>query len=169
MKQYLFIILASSLLSVYSSNLFAQEPESLTFVPRDKIEEYWLPENIVPPRFPRLSSRIPPKACVAVMFIIESDGTTSNHRPVAAFPSAQFNQSALTAAKQFTYTPAEKNQKREPVFTTHSFTFQITSGGKTPGRKPKGAFEEQQLKLAKMCTTSAEKLIKGDLPSSNSG
>jgi hypothetical protein len=70
----------------------------------------------------------------------------SNHRAVVAFPSNDFNQSGIQAARQFVYKPSERNPSREAVFTSATFTFQIQRSTEVD--------EQKREKLASICTES---------------
>lgn len=139
------------LVLVTSIGAVAQESDTVPFVPNDHLGDYWIAEKLVPPEYPKNSLRKGEQGCVAIGFFIEADGTTSGHRPIAAYPSNNFSQSAIRVAKQFLYNPSEQNAAREVVFTTHSFTFLIQLGKK--------ADDEKREKLKELCTNAANKSL----------
>jgi TonB family protein len=161
MNKHLLSRITLGLATIASIGVWAQESESILFVTSDQLDSYWIAEKKVAPVYPTKSLRNHEEGCVAVGFIIEPDGTTSNHQTVIAFPSSNFNKSAIRAAKQFVYKPSEQNSVREVVFTTNSFTFQITSSRK---------FDEQkQKKLADVCTSAANKSLNTDTVDAGAG
>ena len=132
---------------------WAQNDETILVVTSDDVETYWSSVKKVAPVYPMNSLRRSEQGCSAVGFIIEPDGSTSNHRIVASFPSNNFNKSSINAAKQFLYKPSNKNDKREAIFTTNSFTFQLVEGRKKHD-------EKMGEKLAEICTAAANKALK---------
>lgn len=141
--------------------VLAQEPGSILVVNSENLDTYWINEKKVAPEYPTKSLRKGEEGCVAVGFIIEADGTTSAHRAITFHPSNNFTQSAIRAAKQFRYIPSEQNAGRNAVFTTNSFTFQISSRKK---------FDEQkQQRLAEICTAAANKALNVDTSNAGAG
>ena len=49
----------------------------------DQLEEYWVTEKIVAPEYPRMALRRGKMGCVAVGYIIQPDGMTSDHKVLA--------------------------------------------------------------------------------------
>jgi TonB family protein len=132
--------------AISSVGVWAEVSDSVLFVPSDQLDTYWIVEKQVAPEYPGNSLRKGEEGCVTVGFIIEPDGTTSNHRAVVAFPSNDFNKSGIEAARQFVYKPSEQNPSREAVFTSDTFTFQI--------QKSTEADEQKRETLASICTES---------------
>lgn len=128
---------------------FAQDSESLLYVPKEKIEAYWVADKIFPPENPRKSLQKGAQGCVSIGFVINSDGSTSDHRAVAAFRSENFNDSAIRAARKLQYLPSGANSDHESVYTTHPFTFQLQSGDTSD------VDEERRQALAELCTKAA--------------
>ena len=135
-----------------SVGAWAQNDETVLAVASDQVETYWASTKKVAPVYPMKSIRNGEQGCVAVSYIIEPDGTTSSHRVVASFPSSNFDEASVDAAKQFLYEPAARNKDREAIFTTNSFTFHI--------QKSKKHDEKMQKELGALCTAAANKAFK---------
>ena len=133
---------------------WAQNDDTILVVSSDEVETYWSSEKKVAPVYPMNSIRRNEQGCSAIGFIIEPDGTTSNHRVIASFPSSNFDKSSINAAMQFLYKPSDKNEKREAIFTTNSFTFQIMTG------RAKKHDDKMGEKLGEICTAAANKALK---------
>lgn len=134
-----------------SAYLHAQESETVLVVLGDELDTYWVAEKKVAPVYPAKSLRNEEEGCVAVGYVIEPDGSTSSHRAVVSFPSANFNESAIKAAQEFSYQPSQQNTMKIPVFTTTTFTYQISKSQKLdPGRR------EQ---LEEICETAARNTL----------
>lgn len=129
----------------------AQDGDSILVVTSDQLDSYWTTEKKVAPNYPRQSLSKGEQGCVAVGFIIEPDGTTSSHHAVASFPSSNFDKSGIEAAKQFLYKPSDQNISKEAVFTTNTFTYEITTG-----RKRKDSPYET---VGAACTKAAKKKL----------
>ncbi len=128
------------------------EPDSVLIVPSDELEQYWIVEKKVAPVYPQKSLSRGEQGCVAIGFIIEADGTTSSHRAIAVSRSNNFNQTATDAAKKFLYKPSELNTARQPVFTTNTFTYQMSYSNKSDDPKRKS--------LEQICTSAATETLK---------
>ena len=144
-----------------SINVLAQESDSVLFVPSAELDAFWLVEKKVAPIYPTRSLSKGEEGCVAIGYFIEADGTTSSHRAVAGYPSNNFSQSAIKAAKQFVYTPSDNNVERQVVFTTNSFTYEIHRNNETNMQK-----REQ---LAELCTAAANKALNTDARDAGAG
>lgn len=79
---FLSIVLSSA--AILSVGVMAEGSDSVLLVPSDQLDAYWIAEKVVAPEYPRESLRQREEGCVAVSFVIESDGTTSNHRAVVS-------------------------------------------------------------------------------------
>jgi TonB family protein len=134
-----------------SVNALALQLQSVLYV-SDKLDDYWLSEKKVAPIYPSRAAIKGKGGCATVLFIIEADGSTSNHRVVAAYPKRIFDRASIQAAKQFLYKPSEKNAIREPVYITNTFTYQLLTGRKS-GDDEKGE------KLGDKCTNAAETIL----------
>ena len=152
MRNFVFIRIAFSFYTLISVGTWAQDDETVLAVASDQVETYWVPIKKVAPVYPMKSIRNGEQGCVAVGYIIEPDGTTSNHRAVASFPSNNFDRASVDAAKQFLYEPAETNKDRAAIFTTNSFTFNINRNKKHD--------EKMQKELDALCTAAANKALK---------
>ena len=150
-----------ALIAVPALMVQAQAPDSIPVVNSENLDAYWISEKKVAPAYPTESLRKGEEGCVAVGFLIEADGTTSAHRAIASFPSRNFTESAIRAAEQFVYRQSEQNPDRTAVFTTNSFTFQIS-------RSPT-ADERKQKKLEDRCKAAAEKALNSDTGDSGAG
>lgn len=135
--------------------------DSVIFVASDDLDTYWLVEENVAPVYPTKALRSGEQGCVTVGFIIEPDGTTSNHRALASAPSRIFEKSAINAAKQFLYKPSETNSAGQAVYTTSAFTFQIT--------KSEELDENRIKKLAAVCDEAANKALNSDAGDAGAG
>ena len=144
-----------------SIGAWAQGEDSVLFLPSDQVETFWVSVKKVAPVYPKKALRKGEQGCVVVGYIIEPDGTTSNHRVVGSYPSDNFYQSSIDAAKQFLYEPTEENTKRETVFTTNTFTFQISNSAKPD--------KESQTQLAALCTAAANKALNADASKAGAG
>jgi len=147
-----------------SVGTWAQDDDTVLVVTSDQVGTYWVSVKKVAPVYPMRSIRKGEQGCAAVGYIIEPDGTTSNHRVVASFPSSRFDKPSIDAAKQFLYKPSEKNTNKEAVFTTNSFTFQISTG-----KSSKNQDEEKREKLAEICTAAANKSLNADASEAGAG
>jgi len=119
----------------------------------EQLDEYWVVEKMVAPRYPGRALTNGIMGCAAVGYIIEADGSTSNHKILAFHPSRVFDNSAINAAKRFRYSPAEQNPGKISALTINVFTYEITTD-----RVDKGDSETRQ-KLADSCETGAKKLL----------
>lgn len=121
----------------------------------DQLEEYWVNEKMVAPKYPGRAMDRGTSGCVAVGFTIQSDGSTSGHEVLAYYPSKVFDKSAIRAAKQFSYTPSVQNPEKVPVYTLNSFTYEITSGRKLN--------PDTQNKLAKACKDKGKRILESEV------
>jgi len=155
MSKYLLSTIVLMLASTTSIGVLAQEEETVLILLGDQLEAHWIYEKKVPPKYPMSSLQNNEMGCVAVGFVIESDGTTSSHRVVVSYPSKNFNKSAIKAAKKFLYVPSEQNSDREPVFTINTFTYQISGRGKNNDEKVRTTLHE-------LCNKAANKSLNTD-------
>jgi TonB family protein len=161
MNNRLFSITFLSLIITTSICALAKESDSVLFVSEDELDTYWIVDKVVAPEYPEKSLRRLEEGCVAVGFIIESDGTTSTHKIVAFYPTNHFNRSAIRAAKKFLFKPSEKNAGKQTVLTTNSFTYQIRQG--------KEFDEQKQATLKKVCMDAADKSLNSDSSKAGTG
>lgn len=155
MKTLKLSILIPAIALCVSVGASAEEPGSDLALNKEGLVHYWVPEKRVAPKYPGKSIRMGEEGCVAVGFVIESDGTTSSHRVIASFPSENFDSSAIEAAEQFTYKPAEINTNREATFSTNTFTFQLSDAGKEQRARERKA-------LSDICNKEADKVLNTD-------
>ncbi|MCF6226824.1 MAG: energy transducer TonB [Xanthomonadales bacterium] len=135
-----------------SANIVAQELETVLFIPSDQSNDYWLSVKKVAPIYPSRASIKGKMGCATVLYSIEPDGTTSNHRVVVAYPKWLFDRSSIQAAKQFLYEPSEENIAREAVYTSNTFTYQLL-GDNTKSN------DEKRENLSDKCTDAANKIL----------
>lgn len=111
----------------------------------------WINEKRVPAKYPKMALRKRLDGCVAVAFIIESDGTTRKHRVLANSGTTVFNYSAIEAAKQLRYSPTEINPEMTPVIVANVYTYQLNEGNR--------ANKETREELNKICWSGARKAL----------
>jgi len=119
----------------------------------EQLDEYWLVEKKVAPRYPMRALNNGIMGCAAVGYIIEADGSTSNHKVLAFYSSTVFDNSAIKAAKKFRYRPAEQNPDKISTLTINVFTYEITTGKDVNGDS------ETREKLVDVCKTDAKKVL----------
>jgi len=140
-----------SLYALISFAAWAQDDESILFVTSQQLKPLWTPVKKVAPVYPSISLSKREQGCVAVGYIIESDGSTSSHRVVASYPANNFYESSIDAAKQFLYEATEANKKRVPVFTINTFTYEIEDNNRYN--------KEARMETSRICTTAAYKVL----------
>jgi len=121
----------------------------------DQLEEYWIKEKIVAPKYPRMALRRGKMGCVAVGYIIQADGITSDHKVLAFYPSDIFDKSAIKALKQFKYSPSVSNPDKIAVLTLNVFTYHVSNdrhGGSESG-------DDKQELLNEMCSKAGKKAL----------
>ena len=121
----------------------------------DQLKEYWVIEKQVAPEYPGRALVTGKAGCVAVGFIIQSDGSTSEHEVLAHYPSKIFDKSGINAAKRFTYTPSDQNPDKVSVYTLNAFTYTI-------GNRKKSDSDTHH-KLSNACTDAGMKTLKPDV------
>lgn len=152
MNKFKLLLVCLSILN--TSPGFTQDDGGLIVVTSDQLEQYWISAKKVAPIYPNTALQRSVQGCAAVSYVIEADGSTSSHNPIASSPSGIFNKSAIKAASQFRYEPSEENTERTAVFTTNTFTYEITSG-----RKIKNLDENHEA-IAVPCSTAANEALK---------
>lgn len=85
------------------------------------LDRYWIHTRSPKPVF--TNQKDTKGGCVAIGFIIGSDGKTHNHRIVASFPDDALETGWLDAFKKMSYSPADENSNRTPVTNLHTFAF----------------------------------------------
>lgn len=133
----------------------SEQEESIPVLTNGQLETYWLPEKKVAREYPRKALRLGTQGCVAVAFIIEPDGSTSNHSAIVVFPSEVFSESAITAAQQFRYLPTKQNTSKSAIYTANTFTYQIMSGNEKKDEKARELIEV-------ICKEAANKALNAD-------
>lgn len=113
-------------LMLLSASVGAQEPESFIFLPGEELDTYWVIEKKIAPHYPKRALQKEEQGCATVTFIVEPDGTTSNHN-VLVSSSGLFKASSISAAEDFLYKPSNENEDKIPVITANTFTYQISN------------------------------------------
>lgn len=72
--------------------------------------------------------------CVAVSFVVETDGRTSGARVLRAKPDGVFDEVGKAIAASLRFAPTPANEAAEPVFTYLTITFRGESGGTRIGK-----------------------------------
>jgi len=130
-KLHLTLLILSVLFSV---NVGAQDSESFMFLPGDQLDAYWVIEKKVAPNYPDRALRKGEQGCATVSFVIEPDGTTSNHN-VLIFSSELFKDPSVSAAEDFLYLPSEENVDKVSVITINTFTYEISNSSRPDEEK----------------------------------
>lgn len=121
----------------------------------DELDNYWTVEKKVAPRYPKRALNNGVMGCAAVGYIIQADGTTSEHKVLAYYPSKVFDSSARSAAKKFKYQPSERNPEKIPAITLNVFTYLIVSHGRGESEDD----EENQKLLSETCANAGKKAL----------
>ena len=140
------------LLVTLAFSSFAGENDSLVAVAGEDVQEYWVTKKVKRPNYPRAAALNGIEGCAAIGFVIESDGSTSSHRPLAAHPSGIFLRSAMDSIKKWKFLPSETNTSKQPVYTYQIIDFSLSPGSKTD-------FEN----AVDICTTAANKSFNTDV------
>lgn len=122
--------------------------------------DLWNIKRKVAPNYPMKALRKELEGCVAVGYLINSNGKTSDHRILAESASGVFNDSAIEAARKFYYTPSEENPEKTSVLTFNTFTYQI-------GDREKA--EKSYKELSEVCSSAAKQALQPLLWSSEEG
>ena len=115
--------LFSLIFVLFSASIAAQDSQSVIYAAPDQLDLYWTPLVKKAAKYPRAAMRRNQQGCVALSYIIEHDGRTSSHTPLAMMPDSVFAKAAIKAAKKFRYAPTKQNSDGEPVLTFTTFTF----------------------------------------------
>ena len=153
MKKTIVTTFISSLILLLPNVVFAQVVIALD----DQLKEYWVTENKIAPKYPRMALRRGIMGCAAVGYIIQADGSTRDHKILAYYPSDIFDKSAIKAAKQFIFTPTEQNPDRVSVITSNVFTYHVSDdqhGGSESG-------DEKRELLQELCSKAGRKALEG--------
>ncbi len=108
---------------LYFAAAQAEHSESIMVVAPKDLAGYWSATHQVDPHYPRIAFNNGKQGCSVIGFVIDSDGTTSNHIVLFAYPDAAFNRAAINAYKEWTFEPAALNEKKEAVFTSMTAAF----------------------------------------------
>ena len=109
--------------TLFSVTALGQDSESIVVVTQSDLPGYWTPSKEEKPHYPRMAFNSGKQGCAVIGFVIDSDGTTSNHKVLFSYPDAAFNRAAINAYKKWHFEPAGKNHKKEAVFTAMTATF----------------------------------------------
>ena len=108
---------------LFSVSVIAQDSESIVVVVQDDLSAYWIATTREDPRYPRVAFNNGKQGCAVIAFVIDSDGTTSNHKVLFSYPDAAFNRAAINAYKHWRFEPADSNTTRAAVYTSMTATF----------------------------------------------
>lgn len=100
-------------------------------VPDSQLQQWWHLAQSENPSFPSFSSDHLQEGCVAIAFMIHSDGTVSNERVWRSAWSDlmsrnQYNKFFLRVMHQRRFTPAATNTTHDPVYTYQVFTWTVS-------------------------------------------
>lgn len=123
----------------------------------DQLDKYWVTEKKVAPKYPRMALRRGKMGCVAVGYIIQADGMTSDHKVLAFYPSDIFDKSAIKASKQFEYSPSVQNPDQTPALTLNVFTYHMSDDENPDGESG----DEKRELLHEMCSKAGKKALEG--------
>ena len=129
----------------------------------EQLDAYWIVEKKVAPKYPTRALYAEITGCSAVGFIIEPDGSTSNHKVLAFYPSKSkvFGKSAIAAAKQFIYQPSERNPDKTSALTINVFMYEISGGRQSNSNKRENLHET--------CLTAAKKVLEAEAGGTDAG
>jgi len=147
------ITIASLYLMVQMPQTASADGESqMMLVPSDQLSAYWVLSESQAAEYPKKALPSKTQGCVAIGFVIGSEGTTSNHRSIAFAPSEVFTESAIEATRSHRYRPAEGNLARQPVFTYRVFTYRF--------KWDNGANDEAKKKLlGEVCESAVQEFF----------
>jgi hypothetical protein len=125
--------------------------DRVTILSEGDTSAYWRPvaETQAMPGYPRVVADKTEDVCISIGYMLQQDGTTSDHALVSAWSSADqnaksddrrfiaFAQKSLAAIQHWRFTPAAgTGVKVRPVYTATSFAFSTsgTDAGQLRGR-----------------------------------
>lgn len=153
--KYFWPQLACMAFAVFTTNAWSQEDDSILVVPINELDQYWTVEHAVAPLYPLNSGRKRQDGCATIGFIIEPDGTTSDFQALASWPSKNFEPSAITALKQYRFTPSVENVSSQTVYTALTLIFLVD---REHSSKKDTVYED----LARVCHSRSKLAGSGD-------
>lgn len=113
------LLLAAAL--VASMSVMAQQPRR---VPPEQLPYTWVLMNSdVSVDVPNSGVNIYKPGCVAVTYVIGSDGVPYNVKAVKVVPPSDLGPAAVSAVSHFRYGPSKRNTSQEPVSTYYVVPF----------------------------------------------
>ncbi len=148
MKSRMFTFIIVFMLVIFSDHSYSDANEMIEVVAYSDLDNYWIVKRRGKPRFEQAQKS--KGGCVAVAMVITSDGKTSAHKVVGAFPDHALDEIAVNAWKRTRYEPAENNLGKKHVYTA-------VTNGYFGVEKIKVTDEEQQLaiKIGDICRRKA--------------
>lgn len=131
-------VLALTLLAAAGS-AFALERAHL--VQPTELSNWWLVSGTGDPKMPAYGKGLNTPTCVAVSYRIERGGTTSQVKLEKMAPEGDLGTVAVDIVKGLTYTAAQKNVGKDPVYTYVVMPFNAPDVNKGPS----AAAERQKL------------------------
>lgn len=133
---------------VAAPSLFAEAPDAGSPAAAG---ELWVVDSNVSPEYPESALADGTMGCATVGYVIQSDGSTSNHKVLVVAPSEVFIEPTLAAARQLTYQPSADNSDRAPGFSTKTYTY-VLGENETAQR-------EGRERLQAFCETEYRKMV----------
>ncbi|RLA45332.1 MAG: hypothetical protein DRR42_19510 [Gammaproteobacteria bacterium] len=142
----------------WTSFSFADENETLVQVAGEDAENYWVIKKVTRPSYPRAAALEGVEGCAAIAFVIETNGSTSSHRPLVGYPSEVFLKPSISAIKKWRFSSTESNVNKQPVYT-----FQVIEFSLSKKRSQGGSFSGD------ICKASANKSFNTDTGDAGAG
>lgn len=119
-------MLSTAVLAVAALAMPAMAQAQARKVGPEHIQAYWIMLNTkVDADVPNSGSNMDKPGCVAVTYLIGSDGVPQNINVVKVVPKSDLGAVAKSAASNFRYGPALKNGTHEPVDTYFIVPFNL--------------------------------------------
>jgi len=100
----------------YADDELAVENGLIEIVEWGDVPDYWIVDwGKVPRAFEK--AKRSKGGCVAISFIIESDGNTSLHKIVGSFPDDALDEVIIEQIRRTSFKPTTSNMDKKPVFT----------------------------------------------------
>jgi TonB family protein len=90
------------------------------------INEYWVIEKRIEPKYPISAARKGLSGCVDLIVSINSDGTSGDYKIRKSFPEGVFDKYATDALNNWQWVAADKNSDKTPVLTTVQLDFMVS-------------------------------------------
>lgn len=95
--------------------IYANDDDFIMVVDNKDLDKYWLQKKLVRPVTE--NAKKSKGGCVAIGFVIGSDGKSNGHQVVARYPDDAPDKIWIDALRRTRYKPAENNVDRTPVYT----------------------------------------------------